>query len=388
MSVAQKPAVFVSSTCYDLKQVRENLREFIAGAGYDPMLSEHDSFPVDPSTDVIENCRKAVGAHADIFVLIVGNRHGSVAECGRSITNIEYLAARARGLPIYVFVLRSVLDAFRTWKKAPENRFPDIESPEVFEFIDSVQSAGHAWIRPFDTAQDITGALRRQWAHLFCECLHLWTKSNDSPLEGLPTDISLGAWRLSIERPRAWEIRLLDRVLRDKLTEAQEAKWDLQNGLSLGPRQRQERKQVMDWVMTQFAELVDTVRALDKLLNTTWPEAAAAGNPRKIIYVAKRVGDIYRTAIDWSLQFRRVHVDDDFRRLLGTASRASCSCVDVIEALSTQISHAVKQTLDTPIKEGETVSPTIRVRLDFPAGLMEELEEETVRVAALGCNEP
>ena len=34
------PKVFVSSTCYDLKQVRQDIESFILSYGYTPILSE------------------------------------------------------------------------------------------------------------------------------------------------------------------------------------------------------------------------------------------------------------------------------------------------------------------------------------------------------------
>ena len=36
-----KLRVFVSSTCYDLKQVRENMKEFIESYGYEPVMNEY-----------------------------------------------------------------------------------------------------------------------------------------------------------------------------------------------------------------------------------------------------------------------------------------------------------------------------------------------------------
>ena len=35
-----KPRIFVSSTCYDLKEIRSQIREFIIDYGYEPILSE------------------------------------------------------------------------------------------------------------------------------------------------------------------------------------------------------------------------------------------------------------------------------------------------------------------------------------------------------------
>jgi hypothetical protein len=70
------PSVFVSSTCYDLRQIRVDLRDFLAGLGLDPVLSEFASFPVNPDASTLDNCLKAVEQRADIFVLVIGGRYG------------------------------------------------------------------------------------------------------------------------------------------------------------------------------------------------------------------------------------------------------------------------------------------------------------------------
>jgi hypothetical protein len=109
MPETQVPSVFVSSTCYDLSQVRADLERSIADLGLDPVVSESDAFPVNPNSTVVENCLRVVKDRSDIFVLIVGGRYGSLTDSGHSVTNLEYLEAKAKGIPIYVFVLKSVL---------------------------------------------------------------------------------------------------------------------------------------------------------------------------------------------------------------------------------------------------------------------------------------
>ena len=52
--------IFVSSTCYDLSQIRKDLRDFITGLGHNPILSEQNEFPIDPQIDNWENCINAV----------------------------------------------------------------------------------------------------------------------------------------------------------------------------------------------------------------------------------------------------------------------------------------------------------------------------------------
>jgi hypothetical protein len=55
------PAVMVSSTFYDLRQIRADLLDFLRDeVGYQPLLSEYVSFPIDPDVDTIENCRRRV----------------------------------------------------------------------------------------------------------------------------------------------------------------------------------------------------------------------------------------------------------------------------------------------------------------------------------------
>ena len=40
--------IFISSTCDDLSQVRQDLRDFISGLGHTPMMSEQNDFAIIP----------------------------------------------------------------------------------------------------------------------------------------------------------------------------------------------------------------------------------------------------------------------------------------------------------------------------------------------------
>lgn len=58
--MTRPPAVFVSSTFYDLKQIRADLKQFLTTLGLNPVISEYDSFPIDPGIPAVENCLKVV----------------------------------------------------------------------------------------------------------------------------------------------------------------------------------------------------------------------------------------------------------------------------------------------------------------------------------------
>jgi len=136
------PSVYVSSTCYDLSQVRADIRTFLESLGLEPILSEFNSFPINPESGTIENCTEIVKQRADILVLIIGGRYGSQAPIGKSVTNLEYLQARAKGIPIYVFVLKSILNILPAWKKNMNGNFEEIvDSPKLFEFVESLKDS-------------------------------------------------------------------------------------------------------------------------------------------------------------------------------------------------------------------------------------------------------
>ncbi len=46
------PRVFISSTLYDLKYIRENLKFFVRSFGYEPVLSEEGAIFYDPKLSV------------------------------------------------------------------------------------------------------------------------------------------------------------------------------------------------------------------------------------------------------------------------------------------------------------------------------------------------
>lgn len=87
------PRVFISSTCYDLKYIRENLKYFIRTLGYEPILSEEGDVFYNPSLHTHEACLSEVSS-CQMLVLIIGGRYGGeFKESVKSITNFEYEAA-------------------------------------------------------------------------------------------------------------------------------------------------------------------------------------------------------------------------------------------------------------------------------------------------------
>ncbi len=155
-----KTRIFVSSTCYDLAAMREDLRRYILQLGHEPLLSEYASFPVNPDETTINNCKKNVETHTDVLVLIVGGKRGTLdSTSGKSVTNLEYETARSRGIPCFVFISRPVLTLLPIWKKNSAADFtPAVDFPEVFTFIERIQGENR-WAFSFDKTAEIQECL-------------------------------------------------------------------------------------------------------------------------------------------------------------------------------------------------------------------------------------
>lgn len=69
---------FVSSTCYDLGEVRNQLRNFINNLGHEAILSDHNDVLYDFRYHTHVSCVNEVD-NADILILIIGNRFGGEA---------------------------------------------------------------------------------------------------------------------------------------------------------------------------------------------------------------------------------------------------------------------------------------------------------------------
>ena len=165
------PRIFVSSTYYDLKHVREIIREFIENMGYEPVLSEFSDIFYRPGDTVQNSCLVEISS-CDIFVLIVGKRYGSYFPGDSlSITHREYIEAQNQSIPIYSFVDLDVLHDYEFHKKntgSGKCSYRVVEDINIFGLIEDIQEASkdNALIS-FTSIADILQHLKKQWASLF-----------------------------------------------------------------------------------------------------------------------------------------------------------------------------------------------------------------------------
>ncbi|WP_302625868.1 DUF4062 domain-containing protein [uncultured Eubacterium sp.] len=316
------PVVFVSSTCYDLKQVREDLKEFFeTNYGFQTMLSEFDSFPIDPCIGTFENCLSNVDKSADIFILIVGTRYGYVTESGKSITNLEYLHAKAKGIPVFVFVDKQLYSQLKIWEVNKDGNFSTVvDNPQLFEFVSEIYSESKQWIYTYESVRDITTTMRHQLSLIFSDGLRYKKISHTLEPHILDSNISAEALRVLIEKPYAWEYKFLAYVMKDEFDKLQKHRWDFKYGLFATHIIEMSPDELLENVSVKLNEIVKLNGILCTLLNSAIQDAIGeAGVPsdlEMIVYVSKQFASLYERIVAWALYFKTIHTNEVFKQLL------------------------------------------------------------------------
>lgn len=157
-----KPRIFISSTCFDLNDIRSELTDFLESYQFEVINSQLPSFGVSPKDHSHTACLDQVH-NADYLILIIGRRYGGTfIGSEKSITNEEYKLAVKRGIPIIVFVDRQVDNSILLYKKNATGDFSSIvDDTRIFHFIDYIKSASEDnWVHQYANINEIKNTLR------------------------------------------------------------------------------------------------------------------------------------------------------------------------------------------------------------------------------------
>lgn len=373
------PNVFVSSTMYDLSELRAQLRQFIEGLGWQPVMSEYDSFPIDPDQTTVENCRRNVRENADVFVMVVGARYGSTdAEADKSVTNLEFIEAKARGVPTYVFVSRDVLAQSAVWRANPEGDFSMVvDTPRVFEFIESFRAGGEVWTHPFDTAEDIVNRLRQQFAFLVEDALELRQKAQGR--DPLVAELDGRALMLALQREENWEVRLFGTVLEEELDKRAAFRLEIEHRLASDEVTFVDILDVGSWAQDKLEECSRLGQTAEAILNEYLPSALGQGtaDPTRLASGARRLSQVWEDCARFTLRCRAVRVDERAERLVDLLSAATANMLDEIW----EYGHSIIPRVDAALEAADAGHPAeLSLALTLTADL-DEFNEEVERLA-------
>lgn len=205
-----KPRIFVSSTYFDLKHVRERIERFIETYGFEPVLFESDNVIFEHNKPLDISCYNEVRL-CHIMILIIGGRYGSVVSGDNqkekkdfynndytSITRQEFETASKLDIPVFIFIEKNVYAEYHTYNKnknffdsqinsTAENKFSfaHVDDINVFKFINSVERIA---LKTFEKIEDIENYLKSQIAGMLY--LYLQDLQNKQEEEKLLDSVS------------------------------------------------------------------------------------------------------------------------------------------------------------------------------------------------------
>lgn len=168
------PRIFISSTCYDLKEHRFIIKEDLENIGYEVVLSEKGDIPYVDKSGLEKSCYMEV-SQCDILVGIIGGRFGSESEIKQegadrslSITMSEIKYALSNKKLVFIFVDNNVDSEYKTYSINKDNcngiRWAHVDDVRIFEFLRTLYEMKIVPIIPFSLSSDIVGILKKQLA--------------------------------------------------------------------------------------------------------------------------------------------------------------------------------------------------------------------------------
>lgn len=313
--------IFVSSTCFDLSQIRIDLSDFIKLSGHNPILSEFENFPISPELNTIENCIKIVKENADILVLIVGNRYGSVIENGKSITNNEFLVAKQKGIPIFCFIDKGTLSALDFWRKNKNADFSYmVDNTQIFEFIDNIRNNSKIWTFPFEKVQDIVSTLKIQLSYLFKSSLNAKKLLDVEIPAFFKLNLSEKALRIILEKNAIFEYEYLGQIFIDEIEKKEFLKNDITYSILTEPKHYLTNiSEINNWIQLQLTSLTYIINSMNNLINDALPkflaEPGAPADLKGLYYVAVKYAELYEQMLKWIIETRATKVNNEFETL-------------------------------------------------------------------------
>lgn len=174
INMYQKLKIFVSSTVYDLLDVRAEVEELLREMGADPILSDSatSDFRVFPDKNSIETCLINV-RESDYVLVILSKRYGpSLEKAGFdncSATHLEYRAAVEARRPILFYVRDRLESDLVIWEKNKDNVELSWVAPKdypLFELIRehrplSAKKKRSNWCQTFRNSIDLKNLIAR-----------------------------------------------------------------------------------------------------------------------------------------------------------------------------------------------------------------------------------
>lgn len=380
--------IFVSSTCYDLSQIRVDLSEYIKNSGHNSILSEFENFPISPNLSTVENCIKNVKENADILILIVGNRYGNIIENGKSITNAEFLTAKQKGIPVFCFIDKKTLGALNFWKDNKDANFDKIvDNTKIFDFVLEIRDDSKIWTFEFEKAQDIIGILKFQMSYLFKNSLKIKNIYEHNIPDYFKLNLSDKAIKILVDKSELYEFNFFAQTLVDEINQKQSIKNDFEYNLFYESKNFiNDPLDITNWTQESTTSILNLIQSLSKLINNALPafinEPGKPSDINGLYYVSRKYAEIFERIIKWKIDINSCHIDINYTYMKTSLANLVNNVIgqiwDFPFIIQDEINKATEQSLQ---EQPVTLNLILNIEID-----PKDLEELNINIQRFGKN--
>jgi hypothetical protein len=361
----------LSSTCNDLRDIREQLRSFLASEHeYEVLLSENPQFPVDHHSSIIETCQSRA-SDSDILILVLDKRYGYVPEnSGVSITHLEYTAAKNSGIPVLAYINSDLLPLLNVWERNPGGDFSaSIDNPLLLSFVKELRGGGQQWCFWWSTGKDIIESLRPQLAWLTCQGLRALRRlKGGCAADRLPA-MSRETAQILCMRGDSWRARLFAMYLKDVISDLDDDVRNFRYGLVLGDVESLDAMSAIHRARTSLLQLRQTIGSCVSLVTEHANRIINADDEdlSEIDWFCRQYVAVLREMIDYSQRMRRIVCDSQVAPLIESYSTAHATNIDRMLAFPQEILDSLDTALARDNPSGETIQIPLSISftLDF-----------------------
>ncbi len=206
-------------------------------------------------------------------------------------------------------------------------------------------------------------------------------------------ELSDEALSIVVNRPYAWEYKLLLCRIREKIDACSHLKVELQIGMPGRELRHVGDEEIIAWQRPKAVALERLVAALDVLISETVQEALGppgeSGDPRKINTAARKLGEVYERALQWGIDARSVSVSENSERLVLLFSQSCTGIVEALEEFADTLNRKIHHDERLP-REKRKAGQEVVVKLSslYPSELPKEIEKLERRLGGPGYTGP
>lgn len=225
---------------------------------------------------------------------------------------------------------------------------------------------------PFETAQDIIGALRDQFAYLMQRGLTVQSQLRIA--DPVLRTLSGRALRLAIDRPLGWQPQLLAQVLSDEIDGARDRRRTHDLGIAFGVGRSIPGEAVPAWALEQLHGIERLATGLSLLFNQLVSTSLGADDISEIVLGARQIGKAYSEALNWAAEVRKTTVPDGWRALLGKMPTLIDDLLASLEGAGPRLKQLVDEAIATTPEMRKPIDLTIKVKLTNEEAFLRELD--------------